>query len=259
MNKEELIISEKYENLVDDSIEQLYLNLYCGKVSDNIKYKLLTLFAFLHNKINYLLGSFNYRVQGNRHFLANDSRLLISIIDDTFELIEVLRGTKYEFRLERTYYFYLKKTKSFLNSFGGTSIPETVQPITIIKYDKIFTFLKDEYQYIDVDSVVDDSLSKISTRRAAFNQMEIDEKISSINMLIENILKKDKKYIIVDCEKLFKGLITNEIIKQYRTLTNCFRHGSEQMISERASFSEKEKTFLVNFGITICNGLSNLD
>jgi hypothetical protein len=59
MNKEELIISEKYENLVDDSIEQLYLNLYCGKVSDNIKYKLLTLFAFLHNKINYLLGSFN--------------------------------------------------------------------------------------------------------------------------------------------------------------------------------------------------------
>lgn len=28
MNKEELIISEKYENLVDDSIEQLYLNLW---------------------------------------------------------------------------------------------------------------------------------------------------------------------------------------------------------------------------------------
>lgn len=254
MNKEELIITDKFENLLDDGgIDQLYLNLYSANSNDPNKNKLLMLFAFLHNRLNSLLFSFNYRVSGNHHYLADESRYLILIINNSFDLLKELMGTKYEFRLDKKYYLYLKKIIPILSNSGGTEIPNDIRPISLTKYEKVFRFLKDENQYIEVEARVDETLPRISTRNATFLEMEVDEKIESLNKFIENKLKIGKKYIDLDCETLFKGLITNDSIREYRNVTNCFRHGSEETINDRANLSEDEKVFLINYGLTICN------
>lgn len=85
--------------------------------------------------------------------------------------------------------------------------------------------------------------------------MEIDEKLASINMAIENILVKNQKYISVDSDLLFLGFIYEEQIKEYRKLTHCVRHGSSEMVEKRAQFTENQKVFLVNYGLTICTAL----
>ena len=102
---------------------------------------------------------------------------------------------------------------------------------------------------------IDDVLKVVSSRNATFIEMEIDEKLASINMAIENILVKNQKYISVDSDLLFLGFIYEEQIKEYRKLTHCFRHGSSEMVEKRAQFTENQKVFLVNYGLTICTAL----
>lgn len=255
MTKEELIITEKYDKYQENEIDNLYINLYSSKVNDPIKSKLMVLFSYYHYELNSLLAELNYRIQGSKYYRADDSRFLIVIIDDVFELISVLKNTKYDFSLERTYYFYLKNAKIYLKSSGGTQVPEDVKPISIKKYDKIFNLIKDDNSYIDISQNVDDVLKVVSSRNATFIEMEIDEKLASINMAIENILVKNQKYISVDSDLLFLGFISEEQIKEYRKLTHCFRHGSSEMVEKRAQFTENQKVFLVNYGLTICTAL----
>lgn len=255
MTKEELIITEKYDKYQENKIDNLYINLYSSKVNDRIKSKLMFLFSYYHYELNSLLTELNYRIQGSKYYRSDDSRFLMAIIDEVFELISNLRNTKYDFRMERSYYFYLKNAKSFLNSYGGTQLPEEVKSISIKKYDKIFNLAKDDNLYIDISQNVDDILKVVSPRNAAFIEMEIDEKLASINMAIENILVKNQKYISIDLDLFFLGFISEEQIKEYRKLTHCFRHGSSEMIEKRAQFTENQKVFLVNYGLTICTSL----
>ena len=254
MNKEELIITEKFEEYQGYKLENLYLNLYSDNVIDPIKAKLLNVFSCFHSTVNCCLIELNKRIETNHYFRADDSKFLNEIINEIFDLIANLRGTKYDFRINKSYYFYLKNTKNYLQR-GGTKIPEDVKPIEIIKYERIFTILNDVSEYISVSDDVDEILKKVSSRNMSFINMEVDEKIDSLNRAIENILKNDKKYIKTDSSFLFLNFITDDQIREYRTLTNCFRHGSDEMIKERAKYTEAQKVFLINYGLTICNSL----
>ena len=42
-----------------------------------------------------------------------------------------------------------------------------------------------------------------------------------------------------------------ETIKAYRKQMHCFRHSAEEAIVERQSISEKQKAFLIDYGLTI--------
>ena len=75
---------------------------------------------------------------------------------------------------------------------------------------------------------------EISTRNARFENMTIDEKIKEIANLIENLLYVD-----------------DEIIKKYRKQIQCFRHSSNNALEERKQFSDEEKEFIIDYGITI--------
>lgn len=259
MDKEELIIDEKFREIGGGNVDQLYLNLYSDKVEDSTKKKLLYLFSAYHWSLNFSLLELNRRIANpNKYYTANDSRKLIHDISAVFELIDSLKNTKYEFRIDRTYYFYLKEALTYLKASGGTTIPENIKQISIVKYEKIFKFVKDDNKYVSFNHKTNDLLTKVSNRNTDFLNMDIDEKIGYLNMAIENILMVNKKYIQVDSNKLFLNLITNEDIINYRKVTHCFRHGSEEMIMKRNEFSEKQKIYLVNFGLTICDVLVEL-
>lgn len=109
---------------------------------------------------------------------------------------------------------------------------------------------KDE-EFQKIDSNIQDKIKMISVRNADFEEMTLDEKLGMLNMLIENLLKKDGEYIQLPYDKIFYDYISEQDIKHYRKKTHSERHGTEEALEERLNISDKEKNFLIDFGIFI--------
>lgn len=120
-----------------------------------------------------------------------------------------------------------------------------------------FTFnLKSSH--IDIDNSINQKFIEISNRQASFNNMGIDEKLAEIANLIENLLKKNGKFIKLDYSKICFSYISNDIVTNYRKKMQCFRHATEEAIVERNSYSEEQKNFLVDYGLTIVKVIYSL-
>lgn len=100
---------------------------------------------------------------------------------------------------------------------------------------------------------LDDLFKLISTRQAPFKKMSLDEKLKEIGNLIENLLKKNGKYIKINFREITLDFIEENDVKQLRSKLNCFRHSSEDSLKERNEYTKIQKQFMVEYGITICN------
>ena len=105
--------------------------------------------------------------------------------------------------------------------------------------------------HIDIDSSIDQKFIEISNRQASFNNMSIDEKLAEIANLIENLLKKKGNFVQLDYSQVCFGYVTNEMITNYRKQMQCFRHATDSSIAERKNFTEDQKNFLIDYGLTI--------
>lgn len=105
--------------------------------------------------------------------------------------------------------------------------------------------------YIEVDDIIDQKFIEISNRQASFNNMSTDEKLAEIANLIENLLKKNKKFITPDYTKICFDYITDDIVTGYRKKMHCFRHATSEAIAERKIYTEEQKNFFVDYGLTI--------
>lgn len=83
--------------------------------------------------------------------------------------------------------------------------------------------------------------------------MAIDEKLKEIGNVIEFLLKGDKKFISLDYDTISSGFISEEDVIKLRKKVQCFRHSSKSSIDERGIYIEKQKQFMVEFGLIICN------
>lgn len=120
-----------------------------------------------------------------------------------------------------------------------------------------FTFeLKSSH--IDIDDLINQKFIEISNRQASFNKMSIDEKLAEIANLIENVLKRNEKFITLDYSKICFDYISNEIVANYRKKMHCFRHASDKAMAERNSYSEEQKNFFVDYGLTIIKVIHSL-
>lgn len=125
------------------------------------------------------------------------------------------------------------------------------------KFVASFTFeLKSSH--IDVDNLINQKFVEISNRQASFNNMSTDEKLAEIANLIENLLKKNGKFITPDYSKICFNYISNDIVTSYRKKMHCFRHATDESIAERNSYSEDQKNFLVDYGLTIVKAIHSL-
>ena len=88
--------------------------------------------------------------------------------------------------------------------------------------------------------------------------MSTDEKLAEIANLIENLLKKNGKFITPDYAKVCLEFITNDIVTNYRKKMQCFRHSADESIKERSSYSEDQKNFLIDYGLTIVKVIHSL-
>lgn len=118
------------------------------------------------------------------------------------------------------------------------------------KFVSEFTFLQ-KSDHIDIDNDLDQKFINISNRQASFNNMSIDEKLAEIANLIENLLKKNGSFVSLDYSKVCFSYISNEMVTNYRKQMQCFRHATDSAIGERKKFSDEQKNFLVDYGLTM--------
>lgn len=129
------------------------------------------------------------------------------------------------------------------------------------KIDETRKVIKDLKQEDDEKIVVSEELGeliqKISTRNAHFCEMALDEKLKEIGNLIEYLLKKDGKFIILNYDYISLGFIKENDVKEFRKKIQCFRHSSQESLKERRTYTENQKQFMVEVGIIICNLIYN--
>lgn len=112
--------------------------------------------------------------------------------------------------------------------------------------------------HIGIDNSIDQKFIEISNRQASFNNMSTDEKLSEIANLIENMLKKNGHFIKPDYSLICFDYISDETVTSYRKKMQCFRHASSKAIAERSSYSEEQKNFFVDLGLTIIKVIHKL-
>lgn len=125
------------------------------------------------------------------------------------------------------------------------------------KFISNFTF-EIKSNYVDIDYTINKKFIEISTRQANFNNMSTDEKLAEIANLIESLLKKNGKFITPDYPKICFNYISNDIVTSYRKKMHCFRHATDEAIIERNSYSEEQKSFFVDYGLTIIKVIYSL-
>lgn len=79
----------------------------------------------------------NSRIE-NGHFTAGESRELLYLINDIEELKTSLTKTELNFNIDDYYKSVLRKCKDFLQSAGGSTIPDGFSKINIQKFSPIF-------------------------------------------------------------------------------------------------------------------------
>jgi hypothetical protein len=112
--------------------------------------------------------------------------------------------------------------------------------------------------HIEVDDSLNQKFIEISTRQATFDCMSTDEKLAEIANLIENLLKKNGKFITPKYEDLCIDYISEDIVTNYRKKMQCFRHATKEAISERQGYTEKQKLFFVDFGLTLVKAIHSI-
>lgn len=203
---------------VEDLIEKWKKALYPNYINDleaNICFGLMSFWLFKNEYIVEEYPKFLYRCKSNKEFSSN----------------ELYRKTK-----------ELYGTKPDKNEVAWESRRDYIDSLTVKKRDKSIVF-------IDYD--IETLLTKVSTRDEEFNNMGLNEKLYAIRNAYENIGKIDGKFIKVPFEEITSGYITSDLVNLFSKEIQCFRHGDVTMIEKRDSFSDEQKQFFVDFGLTL--------
>ena len=130
--------SNEYENYLKIYMNNLEYkkfvhNNYFLSFELPIKVKSKFVFAWIHWKLNILLLEMNNRIQKNSegHYCANESRKLLSIINDINDLKEV------KINVNKQYISNIQKI-NFLEQTGGSTILKNIEKFDIKKYEPIF-------------------------------------------------------------------------------------------------------------------------
>ncbi len=175
----------------------------------------------------------------------------------------------------------------FIQGYSIKQFPNILaypENLKVFAYDKIRAYLLERNNYTDgavpwkdrrelIDSLdfimpktypplkreLLEKMRLISTRGSDFYSMKVDEKLSSLNQLIEMLTKSQGKYLNLDYDKIFFDTANRNSIINYRKQTHCFRHGTMEDINERQQMTSAKKRFLINYGIFLSNCIYEYD
>ena len=125
------------------------------------------------------------------------------------------------------------------------------------KYVASLKFVQKNF-YVTINDQIEEKFKLISTRNAEFDNMAQDEKLKEIINLIEFLLMKDGKVLDLDYDSICFGYISSDDIKRYRKQMQCFRHARRESILEREGYTNLQKNFFIDYGLTIIKIISIL-
>ena len=96
------------------------------------------MFASFHQRINALFEHMNRKIGVNRHFNAEESRELISLIAEISDAQQIMERVGVEFNLVDSYQRVLSDCSSFLVPSGGSSIPDDFETIDLVRWEPVF-------------------------------------------------------------------------------------------------------------------------
>ncbi len=148
--------------------------------------------------------------------------------------------------------------KSRLISLGRQRSNGIVPYVEIRKLIADFTIEKSSSIDIEIKEDIDTMFEKISTRSASFASMADDEKLKEIANIIEFMLLEDGKFKKLDYSTIAFEYITDDLVKNFRKKLQCFRHSSSEALEERKTLTDEQKSFMIDYGITIVKVIHNL-
>jgi len=97
------------------------------------------MFAVLHKRLNEHFTDINGRAETTRHYWADNSRDLLSLIQEIEADLHTLRRAGVEVDLAGSYQDALERCRPWLSPSGGSAVPEDFERIDVIAYEPVFT------------------------------------------------------------------------------------------------------------------------
>ena len=97
------------------------------------------MFAVLHKRLNEHFTDINGRAETTRHYWADNSRDLLSLIQEIETDLHTLKRAGVEVELADAYQDALERCRPWLSPSGGSAVPEDFEPIEVIAYEPVFT------------------------------------------------------------------------------------------------------------------------
>lgn len=97
------------------------------------------MFAVLHERMNEHFTDINGRADTTRHYWADNSRAMLSLIQQIKSDLHTLRRAGVEVELVDSYQDALERCRAWLSPSGGSPLPEDFEPIEVIVYEPVLT------------------------------------------------------------------------------------------------------------------------
>ena len=137
MNRIERILDDYYRKICLDGSDDPKFSSYYDQYDEKIR----NIFSVWHGKITSLVDFMNSKAKTNHHFNAEESRELLNTIEQIDELSQHFKDTQYGFEITPYVKEKLAYFGNFLESSGGSPIPDDYQKININKYESIFSVI----------------------------------------------------------------------------------------------------------------------
>lgn len=99
------------------------------------------MFAVLHERLNEHFTGINGRTASTRHYWAEPSRDLLSLIQEIKTDLHILRRAGVDVELTDSYQDALERCRPWLSPSGGSTVPEDFEHIDVIAYEPVLIYV----------------------------------------------------------------------------------------------------------------------
>jgi hypothetical protein len=85
------------------------------------------------------LSEINGRIKTTKHYWAESSRDLLELIDELGDTLQTLKRAGFPTIFDSAYMDLIDRCQAWLSMSGGSTVPETFEPVEVMKWDKVFT------------------------------------------------------------------------------------------------------------------------
>lgn len=97
------------------------------------------MFAVLHEALNGHFEAINGRAETTKHYWAQPSRDFIELIRDLKDDLYTLKRGGIEIKVVDSYQEAIERCQPWLSPSGGSAVPDDFEPVTIVKYERVFS------------------------------------------------------------------------------------------------------------------------